>query len=96
VPIFHDAVDLQDHDAFLAWIDAHGDGYYLNRRTPREVMLHQGRCSHAEFTVPVRMTAARKVCSVDAERLRRWAADLGLKLVECSDCLRATSPDGAV
>ena len=87
MPIFHDEIDPLDHEAFLAWIAAHPDGYYLNERSEREVMLHRGRCHHIEFNVPVRLIAARKVCSLDPQRLRAWATAHQRRFLECSDCL---------
>ena len=61
MPIFHDPIDPADNEAFLAWIGANPQGYYLNLKKPREAMLHRGRCFHIEFNIPVRSQHRRRL-----------------------------------
>ena len=87
VPIFHDPIDSADNEAFLAWIAANPEGYYLNQKRSGEAMLHRGKCFHIEFNIPVRLTAARKMASTSRAQLEAWAVDEGIRVNACSDCL---------
>jgi len=87
LPIFHDSIDPADNEAFLAWIGANPEGYYLNVKKAPEAMMHRGRCFHIEFNIPVRLTAAKKAASTNRSQLERWAADEHLEITLCSDCL---------
>ena len=87
MPIFHDPIDPADNEAFLAWISVNPQGYYLNQKKDREAMLHRGQCFHIEFTVPVRLTAAKKIASTDRAHLERWARAKDIQITRCSDCL---------
>jgi hypothetical protein len=87
MPIFHDAIDTADNEAFLAWIAANPHGYYLNQRTSHEAMLHKGRCPHIEFNIQVRVTSAKKIASTDGTQLETWAGVEKVRVLRCSDCL---------
>lgn len=87
MPIFHDPIDPADNEAFLAWIGANPQGFYLNQRKSAEAMLHRGMCFHIEFDIAVRVTAARKIAGTNKDQLERWASNEHIVVTYCSDCL---------
>ena len=87
MPIFHDLIDAADNEAFLAWVEANPNGYYLNQKKSGEAMLHRGQCFHIEFNIPVRLTAARKIAGTHRAHLEQWAAHENVHILLCSDCL---------
>ena len=76
---------------FQQWQAANPGGYYLNRRSATQAMLHRVGCRHVggagEWDQAAGDVARNaKVCHADAAELARWAAGAGVAVVRCSDC----------
>jgi hypothetical protein len=72
--VFHDARDDRASERFVKWIDDHPDGYYINCKTAKKMMLHGSSCSGVIFDPPRNLAKHKKICSLDRDGLVRWAA----------------------
>ena len=89
--------DENAHAKFQQWRSLHwGNGYFLNYKSPNNVMLHRSPCPHLGDTDWDRaeqgfgsLTRSQKVCSTDRRELERWASEHATKpLKRCRDCDR--------
>ena len=72
--VFHDTRDKRASERFAKWIDDHPEGFYINCRTAKEMMLHGSSCSGVSFRKRRNLAKNRKVCSLDGDGLVQWAA----------------------
>ena len=102
IETFFDRDDENSHESFQRWRSRHwDDGYFLNRKSSRDVMLHRSPCPHLGDTDWGRgeqgwgsLTRNKKVCSTDRRELERWASEnVTAALKRCKDCegLRVTA-----
>ena len=81
------------HDDFQEWRMCHPSGFILRFTATRRAYLHRVGCSH--FGKPTwkykpgghSLTSHLKVCSNSRRRLEKWAAEGGVTVTECGDCL---------
>jgi hypothetical protein len=96
---FWDREDARAHEGFQRWRERHfGDGFFLNLRSSRSVMLHRSACPHLGATdwgpedpdgFWGSLTRNKKVCHADPRVLERWALEkTGAPPARCSDCER--------
>jgi hypothetical protein len=71
---------------FKNWLLQHPHGFYLNKRTNDEVMLHKVGCFHLGFSEGCSSTTKFKVGSDDREELETWAITKKFNLVSCRHC----------
>ncbi len=77
------------HRKFVAWRDAHPQGFVLNWKTKRKAMLHRGDCLHLKFRKdePVILTRHRKSCSTQRHKLESFVAgEKDASMVRCGTC----------
>jgi hypothetical protein len=93
VQIFHDQLDRNAHDRFQAWRRDNEDGFYLNRKTRRNGLLHRVDCWHVGgVDLPSgpagsgSLTRVLKVCSLRADAIQRWATANSVAVGSCSHC----------
>jgi hypothetical protein len=91
--IFHDQLDPEAHARFQEWRRANQDGFFLNRKTLRSGLLHRVDCWHPagpdsglDAGGTGSLTRVLKVCSLRADRIRRWALENGVAVRSCSHC----------
>ena len=89
--------DGDAHRDFQRWRAHHwGDGYFLNYKSPGNVMLHRSPCPHLGDTdwAPYEhgwgsLTRSKKICSTDSRELERWVSENATAaLKRCQDCER--------
>jgi hypothetical protein len=98
MPIFHDSIDTNAHNAFQKWREQNENGFFLNWKSPSNVMLHRVHCPHygdTEWGID-KINKAKgwgnlgetvKVCSLDKEKLERYVRKEGTKeLRYCKSC----------
>lgn len=84
---FHDTEETSDHDKFVRWMDANPDGFFLNYKSPSNLMLHRVHCDHLDFKEKVSLTSNKKLCSTNREELEAWVRERSAqKLRYCSHC----------
>jgi hypothetical protein len=95
IEIFSDRDGEEAHANFQRWRDRHwGDGFFLNLRSPSNVMLHRSPCPHLGDTDWAAyehgwgsLTRTKKICSIDRRELERWASENATAaLKRCKDC----------
>ena len=81
---------VDNDEGYLAWIDAHPEGYVVNcyrKPTASYLILRRGRCSHIQRAEGRRNTVDYiKVCSDSEPDLRNFAEHLGGSLTRCQSC----------
>ncbi len=97
IETFFDRDDENAHGDFQSWRQRHyEDGYFLNFKSPNDVMLHRSPCPHLGDTDWDRaeqgfgsLTRSKKVCSTDRLELERWVDENATgTLKRCRDCER--------
>ena len=97
IETFFDRDDEDAHVKFQRWRTQHwGDGYFVNPKSPNNVMLHRSPCPHLGDTDWARaeegfgsLTKSKKVCSTDPRELERWAGENATSAIKrCRDCER--------
>lgn len=97
VATFFDQYDDNAHAKFQRWRSHHwSNGYFLNYKSPNNVMLHRSPCPHLGDTDWDHaeqgfgsLTRSQKVCSTDRRELERWASENATAAVtRCRDCER--------
>ena len=91
---FADGDGYVEHDAFQKWRLRHRGGFVLRFTAKHRAYLHRVHCPH--FGKANRMfqigghslTSHLKVCHESEKPLRTWAGRFGVKVIECSHCLR--------
>jgi hypothetical protein len=93
---FYDSGDERVHDEFQNWRSRNTRGFFINVKSPTELMLHRSECSHPGDTEWKQsdsdswgsLTRSRKVCSTDRSALDRWIADnaRAATLSKCKTC----------
>jgi hypothetical protein len=97
IETFFDRDETDAHAKFQGRRARHwSDGYFVNYKSPNNVMLHRSPCPHLGDTDWARaeqgfgsLTRSRKICSTDSRELERWTSEnatSGLK--RCRDCER--------
>jgi len=82
------------HRDFQEWRRLHPSGYFLTFLSKRRVRLHETLCRHpgnVEWTYEdtgESLTTSRKVCDDTEFALTAWAAENGLTVIRCSDCMK--------
>ena len=97
IKTFFDRDDEDAHDAFQRWRSRHwGDGYFLNYKSPNNIMLHRSPSPHlgdtdwasAEYGYHS-LTRSKKLCSTDRRDLERWVGENATAVLKrCQDCER--------
>jgi hypothetical protein len=97
IETFFDRDDDNAHDHFQRWRSRYwDDGFFLNYKSPNNVMLHRSPCPHLGDTDWARaeygfhsLTRSKKVCSTDRRELEQWAREhTASSLKRCRDCER--------
>lgn len=95
---FHDKVDEDSHARFQRWrSDNFSNGFFLNYKSPGNIMLHRSPCWHHGDTDWAAgedgwgsLTKFKKVCSLDRVELEHWANEHGSgTLKKCQHCFSA-------
>jgi hypothetical protein len=76
---------------FQRWQAGHPTGFYINRKTATQGMLHRVGCGHlggpGEWDPATGDLAKRaKVCHSERDALMRWAEKQGVTIIACADC----------
>ena len=90
---FSNQLQLDAHSQFQSWRRQNPEGYFLNCKTQKRVMLHRPPCPHhgdtewqpADFNQS--LTKTPKVCSTDQQELKQWATEHDATITECKDCI---------
>lgn len=88
MPIFYTENDKRAHQRFGEWIEANPDGFVINRKNAKQMMLHSVQCGHFKPFDWANETSNLKACSNDRIKLEYWAEVEGATLKLCGDCLR--------
>jgi hypothetical protein len=97
IETFFDRDEEDAHVHFQRWRARHwADGYFVNYKSPNDVMLHRSPCPHLGDTDWVRfeqgfgsLTRNKKICSTDRPELERWASkNVAADLKRFRDCER--------
>ncbi len=91
---FQDTQDTFDHEKFQAWRRQNDDGFFVNVKSPTNLMLHRVTCNHHGDSTWERetgwgsLTRSRKLCSDSVSELQQLVAEkyAASKLKECADC----------
>jgi hypothetical protein len=91
---FHDKNGPDEHERFQQWRRENHSGFFINCKSPNNMMIHTVSCSHSGDTEWGRdgewgsLTKNRKICSTNPEELRVWAGkNSGAALKKCRDCM---------
>jgi hypothetical protein len=71
-------------EIFRKWLCDKKTGFYLNKRSRNEWMLHKKGCWHLGIGEGVITTTNPKITSESVENLLDWAREKGLKVIPCS------------
>jgi hypothetical protein len=87
---FHDKKGFDEHERFQQWRRKNPSGFFINIKSPNNLMIHSVPCSHSGNTEWEAgewgtLTKNRKICSTSAEELQIWATEHNLK--KCRDCM---------
>ena len=79
------------HAQFQEWRQKHPEGFFLNRKTSANALLHTSLCDHpgnTEWGAEIRqsLTAKQKICAETVRELEEWAKGNGVAVEECRDC----------
>lgn len=82
-----------DSAAFMEWLEAHQEGWFLNMEAGEFGMIHRGWCSHFKGDSE-ELRRGHKVCTDTEHMLGRWIADhLNGSPEVCTDCPRPPKED---
>ena len=82
-----DPKDPNASDKFLRWTERHTGEFFLNIKSPNDMMLHKVPCGHFVFRDVVNLARHKKVCSSNRRELEIWADIHGnARLKICSTC----------
>jgi hypothetical protein len=89
---FPDKNGPDEHERFQRWRRENPSGFFINYKSPNNLMIHSVPCSHSgdtEWEVGEwgTLTKKRKICSTSEEKLQQWAAEHNLALKKCRDCM---------
>jgi hypothetical protein len=85
--MFHKAEGDNPHERFLKWVSENPHGFFVNRRTPNDMMLHRVTCHQLTSSQPHEITASLLICSPDRKELEDWVGEQGLiPLKLCDGC----------
>ena len=85
VELYKDSKCGSAHAGFREWQDRVPDGYYLNRRSTEEYMLHRTSCGHLDDKIRS-TTRTLKVCAPSTADLEDWATLSLAEVVPCTTC----------
>jgi hypothetical protein len=86
--IFSTDDDPKAHSEFVKWIEANQDGFFINRKSQKAMMLHSSRCGHLKPYDWANQTTNLKACSLDRKKLEHWAEIEGAQGLDvCKDCM---------
>ena len=79
--------DENASDKFLKWTGQNTGAFFLNIKSPNDIMLHKVPCGHFVFKEEVNLARHKKVCSSNRRELEIWADNHGnARLKICSTC----------
>lgn len=86
------------HAMFQAWRRLHPDGFFLNCKTRNNTLLHHVECRHPggtewQASSDSNLGKTLKICSTDYSELKALAAQRGLSVRDCKDCINEVLPD---
>ena len=91
---FHDNNGICEHDIFQQWRKENPLGFFINIKSPNNLMIHKVDCRHsgdpdweAGRNNWGNLTKSKKVCSANETELEKWVVDQGLSLKKCRDCM---------
>ncbi len=87
MPTFLTKDDPNAHSEFVTWIEANQDGFFINRKGQKEMMLHSARRSHLKPYDWANQTTNLKACSKDRKKIDHWAQVESDSLDVCNDCM---------
>ena len=75
-------------DEFKAWRDTYDYGFYINRKSEIDYMLHRAPCEHAKLHDDrMSLTNNVKIAALTVGELETWFRTNGMgKLKDCSSC----------
>ena len=85
-----DAEGTSAHADFIAWVDAHSDGFVLNTGSAGGAVLHRAKCMDITWSDygESRMTRSEKICCTDRSTLEHYSIRrFGTRSAECGTCL---------
>jgi hypothetical protein len=97
IETFFDRDEKDAHAKIQGWRARHwSDGYFVNFKSPNNVMLHRSPCPHLGDTDWASaeqgfgsLTRSKKICSTDSRELERWTSEnVTSALKRCQDCER--------
>ena len=93
---FQDTQDTFDHEKFQLWRRQNDGGFFVNVKSPNNLMLHRVTCNHhgdsnwerESETSWGSLTRSRKLCSGDVAELQKCVAEKygAAELKKCADC----------
>ena len=79
--------DKHSSERFAKWLNGNTGAFFINYKSPTDMMIHKVPCGHFIFREVVNLTANEKVCSPKYEKLESWANQHGAKKLKvCSNC----------
>lgn len=89
VTVFHDSLQRNAHDLFQRWRDANPYGFFLNRKTSKNILLHNASCTHlgsTDWESAASLTEKQKICARLISQLQDWSSSHGISFRHCLDC----------
>lgn len=91
---FQDAQNTFDHEKFQTWRRQNDGGFFVNVKSPTNLMLHRTVCPHHGDSEWERetgwgsLTRSRKICSDSVAELQKSIAEKysAAKFKMCADC----------
>ncbi|HZI87841.1 MAG TPA: hypothetical protein VFD48_13490 [Pyrinomonadaceae bacterium] len=88
MPVFSSAETANAHKQFIEWVETHPNGFFINRKSSTNMMIHATKCGHLKPYDWANQTSNVKACSVSRLKLEHWAEVEGVsELKVCNDCL---------
>jgi hypothetical protein len=85
--VVFDPKDETSSDQFLKWTEEHIGAFFINCKSPSDMMLHKVPCGHFVFKEVVNLVANKKACSSSRRKLEIWAEEHGDESLKvCSTC----------
>jgi hypothetical protein len=89
--VFSSSDGSDAHERFQRWQAEHPGGFYINRRSASQGMLHRVGCGHVggagEWDSGFGDLVKRaKVCHTERGPLLEWAEGAGVTVRMCADC----------
>ena len=90
---FSDETEQGAHQKFQRWRRAHPAGFFINRKSGTNYILHAALCPHPGWGTGTGESLARKrkICSRSMEELETWALAQNLSVRHCQDCAPTVS-----